>query len=126
MAAETLTLDALDEKVASTFPGLVVRKDLVRRLRSAYSVPMFVIEFLLGKYCASTDPAVIDQGMDFVQRSLTDKYVKPDQREVESGGCSQNDLDYDHQAACKNQQPTGPIPTHGSPFSGQQVRLTIP
>jgi len=82
VAAETLTLDALDEKVASTFPGLVVRKDLVRRLRSAYSVPMFVIEFLLGKYCASTDPAVIDQGMDFVQRSLTEKYVKPDQREV--------------------------------------------
>ncbi|OHE86112.1 MAG: TIGR02688 family protein, partial [Verrucomicrobia bacterium RIFCSPLOWO2_12_FULL_64_8] len=82
MATEALALDALDEKAANAFPGLVVRKDLVRRLRSAYSVPMFVIEFLLGKYCASTDPTVIEQGMDFVERNLTEKYVKPDQREI--------------------------------------------
>ena len=82
MAIETVALDALDEKATGAFPGLVVRKDLLRRLRSAYSVPMFVIEFLLGKYCASADPTIIEQGMEFVRRSLSEKYVKPDEREV--------------------------------------------
>jgi ATP-dependent Lon protease len=80
--APQLTLDALDERANAAFPGLVVRKDLLRRLRSAYSVPMFVIEFLLGKYCASTDPTVIEQGMEFVRRNLAEKYVKPDEREI--------------------------------------------
>jgi hypothetical protein len=65
-AANLVALDALDQKAAAAFPGLVVRKDLLRRLRSAYSVPIFVIEFLHGKYCASTDPTVIEQGMAFV------------------------------------------------------------
>src|SRR5918911_781805 len=80
--AEGQALNALDQKAAEAFPGLVVRKDLLRRLRSAYSVPIFVIEFLLGKYCASTDPTVIEQGMAFVRRNLAEKYVKPDEREV--------------------------------------------
>src|SRR6266511_4542880 len=79
---EQLTLDPLDQKANAAFPGLVVRKDLLRRLRSAYSVPMFVIEFLLGKYCASTDPTVIEQGMEFVRRNLGEKYVQPDEREI--------------------------------------------
>lgn len=82
MALETLTLDALDEKANEHFAGLVVRKDLLRRLRSAYSVPTFVIEFLLGKYCASTDPTVIEQGLEFVRRNLSEKFVKPDEREM--------------------------------------------
>ena len=79
---ESVVLDALDQKAAEAFPGLVVRKDLLRRLRSAYPVPVFVVEFLLGKYCASTDPVVIEQGMEFVRRNLAEKYVKPDEREV--------------------------------------------
>ncbi len=82
MAVEIKVSDELDEKVNRVFPGLVVRKDLVRRLRSAYSVPNFVIEFLLGKYCASPDPVVIEQGLEFVHRNLSQKYVKPDEREV--------------------------------------------
>ncbi len=82
MALETLALDALDEKANEHFPGLLVRKDLLRRLRSAYSVPTFVIEFLLGKYCASTDATVIEQGLEFVRRNLSEKFVKPDEREI--------------------------------------------
>lgn len=82
MALDVLTLDQLDEKLNAAFPGLVVRKDLVRRLRSAYAVPNFVIEFLLGKYCASPDPVVIEQGLEFVHRNLSQKYVKPDEREI--------------------------------------------
>jgi ATP-dependent Lon protease len=77
-----MTLDELDRKVTDAFPGLVVRKDLLRQLRSAYGVPIFVIEFLLGRYAASADPEVIERGMEFVRRSLSAKYVKPDEREV--------------------------------------------
>ena len=55
MSNEALQLDELDRLATEVFPGLVVRKDLLRRMRSAFSVPAFVIEFLLGKYCASTE-----------------------------------------------------------------------
>ena len=82
MGITSIPLDTLDERATAAFPGLLVRKDLLRRLRSAYSVPMFVIEFLLGKYCASTDPTVIEQGMEFVRRNLAEKYVQPDEREI--------------------------------------------
>jgi ATP-dependent Lon protease len=82
MPLQAIVLDELDRKATDAFPGLVVRKDLLRVLRSAYGVPIFVIEFLLGKYCASPDPEVIDRGMEFVRRSLSSKFVKPDEREV--------------------------------------------
>lgn len=82
MALQAIELDDLDRKVTEAFPGLVVRKDLLRVLRSAYGVPTFVIEFLLGKYCASPDPEVIERGMEFVRRSLSSKFVKPDEREI--------------------------------------------
>lgn len=78
----TLMSDHIDQKAAEAFPGLVVRKDLLRRVRSAYGVPMFVIEFLLGKYCASTDPDLIEEGLEFVRETLRSKYVKPDEREL--------------------------------------------
>ena len=82
MSDEPITLAPIDLKSAEQFPGLVVRKDLLRRVRSAYSVPMFVIEFLLGRYCASTDPQVIEEGLAFVRETLRSKYVKPDEREL--------------------------------------------
>jgi len=82
MPLETIQLDELDKKVVEAFPGLVVRKDLLRTLRSAYTVPTFVIEFLLGKYCASPEQAVIEQGLEFVRRSLSEKFTRPDEREV--------------------------------------------
>lgn len=82
MAIEAIELDALDRKATETFQGLVVRKDLLRRLRSAFTVPTFVIEFLLGKYCASPDPEVIENGLEFVRRSLSERFVKPDEREM--------------------------------------------
>lgn len=78
---EKLTLDELDRIGSEAFPGLVVRKDLQRRMRSAFGVPAFVIEFLLGKYCASTDDAAIEEGLEFVRETLSSKYVKPDERE---------------------------------------------
>ena len=82
MTEQPVILDDLDHLANEAFPGLVVRKDLLRRVRSAYGVPMFVIEFLLGKYCATTDPQVIEEGLGFVRETLRSKYVKPDEREL--------------------------------------------
>lgn len=79
--SEKHTLDELDKIGSEAFPGLVVRKDLQRRMRSAFGVPAFVIEFLLGKYCASTDDEAIEEGLEFVRETLSSKYVKPDERE---------------------------------------------
>src|ERR1700720_4007692 len=82
MSHQPLVLDDLDGLATEAFPGLVVRKDLLRRMRNAFGVPAFVIEFLLGKYCASTDQEVILEGLEFVRDTLSAKYVKPDEREV--------------------------------------------
>src|SRR5215813_5212251 len=79
MAEQAFQLDALDHLANEAFPGLVVRKDLLRRMRSAFSVPAFVIEFLLGKYCSSTDEETINEGLEFVRETLASKYVKPDE-----------------------------------------------
>ena len=82
MPEEPLQLDALDILANEAFPGLVVRKDLLRRMRTSFGVPAFVIEFLLGKYCASTDEKEIAEGLEFVRETLASKYVKPDEREA--------------------------------------------
>jgi ATP-dependent Lon protease len=85
-----LQLDALDVIATEAFPGLVVRKDLLRRMRNSFGVPAFVIEFLLGKYCASTDEEVILEGLGFVRDTLAAKYVKPDEREVVKSAIKQH------------------------------------
>ena len=90
MSAETLQLDELDRLATEAFPGLVVRKDLLRRMRSAFSVPAFVIEFLLGKYCASTDEEEIREGLGFVRETLRAKFVKPDEREAVKSSIKQH------------------------------------
>ena len=51
--------DDLDRKVNQAFPGKVVRKDLLHQIKGGENVPSYVLEFLLGKYCASTDPDAI-------------------------------------------------------------------
>jgi ATP-dependent Lon protease len=80
----------LDRLANEAFPGLVVRKDLLRRMRSAFGVPAFVIEFLLGKYCASTDEEAIREGLEFVRETLSSKYVKPDEREAVKSAIKQH------------------------------------
>ena len=57
------SLDALDQKLLAHFPGKVVRKDLVTPLKGEYQVPNYVLEFLLGRYCSSTDEEVIASGL---------------------------------------------------------------
>ena len=52
-------MDALDKKLTEVFAGRVVRKDLVRKVKVGTNVPVFVLEYLLGKYCATDDEAAI-------------------------------------------------------------------
>ncbi len=90
MADHPIVMDELDQTANEVFPGLVVRKDLLRRMRSAFGVPAFVIEFLLGKYCASTDEQTINEGLEFVRETLSSKYVKPDEREAVKSAIKQH------------------------------------
>ncbi len=78
----TLQLDRLDHLGASAFEGFVVRKDLVRRYARSYPVPAYVVEFLLGRYCASTEEAEIKEGLEIVEKQLKDRCVRTGQEEV--------------------------------------------
>src|SRR3954449_1665307 len=69
----------LDKKAASVFAGKVVRKDLVRKVKVGANVPVFVLEYLLGKYCATDDPAAIDAGLRVVNNTITANFVRPDE-----------------------------------------------
>src|SRR6516225_6129158 len=69
----------LDRKAASVFAGKVVRKDLVRKVKVGANVPVFVLEYLLGKYCATDDPAAIDAGLRVVNNTLSSNFVRPDE-----------------------------------------------
>lgn len=71
--------DALDDKVNQVFAGKCVRKDLVRAVKVGANVPVFVLEYLLGKYCASSDPAAIELGLAVVRDTLANNYIRPDE-----------------------------------------------
>ncbi|SEP16575.1 ATP-dependent Lon protease [Rhodospirillales bacterium URHD0017] len=75
-------LDDLDRKAAEAFPGHIVRKDLVRRFRGQFPVPTYVVEFMLGRYCASTEPAEIEEGLQMVQAQLSDRTVRAGEEEL--------------------------------------------
>ncbi len=69
----------LDRKAAAVFAGKVVRKDLVRKVKVGANVPVFVLEYLLGKYCATDDPMAIDAGLKVVNNTLSSNFVRPDE-----------------------------------------------
>ena len=71
--------DALDDKANRLFAGKVVRKDLVRKVKVGANVPVFVLEFLLGKYCASSDEMAIQMGLQVVNETLANNYIRPDE-----------------------------------------------
>ena len=73
------TRDVLDDKVNRVFAGKVVRKDLVRKVKVGANVPVFVLEYLLGKYCASSDEMAIQMGLQVVNDTLADNYIRPDE-----------------------------------------------
>jgi ATP-dependent Lon protease len=77
-----IALDALDQRAAQAFDGFIVRKDLARRFQGQYPVPTYVGEFLLGRYCASTDEDEIAEGLQIVQRQLADRAVRAGEEEL--------------------------------------------
>ncbi len=78
----TIVLDDLDRRAAAVFEGYLVRKDLVRKYSRQYPVPTYVVEFLLGRYCASTDEREIEEGLAIVERQLADRTVRTGEEEL--------------------------------------------
>ena len=77
-----IEMDQIDKKAASSLEGYLVRKDLVRTLSRQFPVPTYVVEFLLGRYCASTEQDEIDEGLEIVQRQLKSRTVKAGEEEL--------------------------------------------
>ena len=79
MARGQVNMPELDRKANDIFGGKVVRKDLVRKVKVGANVPVFVLEYLLGKYCATSDPAAVEAGLRLVNMTLVDNFVRPDE-----------------------------------------------
>ena len=77
-----MEMDELDQIAAKAFEGYVVRKDLALRFKGQYPVPTYVGEFLLGRYCASTDENEISEGLQIVERQLQDRAVRAGEEEL--------------------------------------------
>ncbi len=77
-----IELDQLDRLAVASFEGYLVRKDLVRKYSRQYPVPTYVVEFLLGRYCASTDEQEIEEGLTIVERQLADRTVRTGEEEL--------------------------------------------
>ena len=77
-----MELDKLDQIAASAFDGYLVRKDLVRKYSRQYPVPTYVVEFMLGRYCATVDQQEIEEGLQIVERQLKDRTVRSGDQEL--------------------------------------------
>ncbi|WP_417516499.1 protease Lon-related BREX system protein BrxL [Marinobacter sp.] len=77
-----MELDDIDNKAVAALDGYLVRKDLVRTFSRQFPVPTYVVEFLLGRYCASTDQEEIDEGLEIVQRQLSSRTVRAGEEEL--------------------------------------------
>ncbi len=77
-----MELDDLDRKATEAFAGHMVRKDLVRQFRGQFPVPTYVVEFMLGRYCASIDPTEIEEGVEMVREQLTARTVRAGEEEL--------------------------------------------
>ncbi len=77
-----MQLDPIDVIASKAFEGYMVRKDLVRTFAKQFPVPTYVVEFLLGRYCATTDEEEIKEGLDVVERQLKSKTVRAGEEEL--------------------------------------------
>lgn len=74
-------MEELNEKLNKYFAGKVVRKDLTKKIKEGANVPVYVLEYLLGMYCATNDEQAIQEGVETVKRILADNFVRPDEAE---------------------------------------------
>ncbi|MEY3256576.1 MAG: protease Lon-related system protein BrxL [Cyanobacteriota bacterium] len=72
----------LNHKLNTHYPGKVVRKDLTKRIKEGANVPVYVLEYLLGMYCATDDETTIEEGVERVKKILAQNYVRPDEAEL--------------------------------------------
>ena len=77
-----LEKDDLDAKVIERFGGKIVRKDLTSMMKRGANVPTFVLEYLLGMYCATDDDEMVEEGVGRIRKILTDNYVRADESEA--------------------------------------------
>lgn len=77
-----IEMDQIDKKAASSLEGYLVRKDLVRTFSRQFPVPTYVVEFLLGRYCASIEQDEIDEGLEIVGRQLKSRTIKAGEEEL--------------------------------------------
>jgi ATP-dependent Lon protease len=77
-----MQMDHLDQLAASTFDGYLVRKDLVRKYARQYPVPTYVVEFLLGRYCATVNEDEIQEGLKIVEQQLANRTVRTGREEL--------------------------------------------
>lgn len=75
-------MDTVDNIAASALKGYLVRKDLVRKYSKTYPLPTYVVEFLLGRYCASTDEKEIQEGLSLVESQLQGRTVRTGDEEL--------------------------------------------
>ena len=75
----TDTRELLKSKLREHFDGKIVRKDLTKKIKEGANVPVYVLEFLLGQYCSSDDPEIIEKGVANVKKILADNFVRPDE-----------------------------------------------
>jgi len=76
---ERSSREIIRQKLRKTFDGRIVRKDLTKHIKEGANVPVYVLEFLLGQYCSSDEPEVIEKGVATVKKILADNYVRPDE-----------------------------------------------
>ena len=69
----------INQRLRTYFDGRIVRKDLTKAIKEGANVPVYVLEFLLGQYCSSDDPVIIEEGVNNVKRILSENYVRPDE-----------------------------------------------
>ncbi len=72
-------MDELDRKANDVFGGKVVRKDLVRRVKVGANVPVYVLEYLIGRYCATDDPHAVEAGLRMVNHTIAENFIRPDE-----------------------------------------------
>ena len=77
-----LEKDDLDAKVIERFGGKIVRKDLTSMMKRGANVPTFVLEYLLGMYCATDDDEMVEEGVARIRKILTENYVRADESET--------------------------------------------
>lgn len=73
------TREIIKDKLRQNFAGKIVRKDLTKKIKEGANVPVYVLEFLLGQYCSSDDPELIEKGVESVKHILADNFVRLDE-----------------------------------------------